>query len=432
MSTTSSEGYEEECYFDFTFSPVFLGDGSVGGILAVVNEVTQSILNQRRLSTLNQFSKQAPLIQSVDGAYSMITTILQEANNLDVPFSIVYKTKDTKDASTSSTLQGTYSPKPANQCTGFTSQQQQDFLTTGTAAGTGQDPDGGAISKVKLIRSHFTAGIIANKKEVRRAAQAAILCSTSFDRNLEIVNYGGTKEKIFSKSISTRHIPDSLLITPEEYEPLDPAAPVYDDPWAWPVRSVLADGIPRLVTLPKSTHKLARALLLPILENPSVLDSRITTVLIVGINPYQMLDNQYLDFLALLVANIASLLHFGQSREEERKSAEALFELNKAKISFFQNVSHELRSKDHWWEEHPKTFHTCSVINFFFPLTLLLFSSADIDACAVGRRHQPNARKFTAATQSGNDSTQLEATFEAGQHTFAVLSDRGRKGSCRL
>ncbi|KAG0022360.1 hypothetical protein BGZ81_008555 [Podila clonocystis] len=57
-----------------------------------------------------------------------------------------------------------------------------------------------------------------------------------------------------------------------------------------------------------------------------------------------MLDNQYLDFLALLVANIASLLHFGQSREEERKSTEALFELNKAKISFFQNVSHELRT----------------------------------------------------------------------------------------
>ncbi|KAF8951628.1 hypothetical protein BGZ52_010564 [Haplosporangium bisporale] len=338
------EGYEEECYFDFTFSPIFLRDGSVGGILAVVNEVTQSILNQRRLLTLNQFSKQAPLIQSVDGAYSMITTILQESNNLDVPFSIVYKAKENKDASAPSTLQGTYSPKPANQTAGFTSQQQQDFLTTGSAAGTGQDLDGSAISKVKSIRSHFSAGVIAAKKEVRRAPQAAVLCSTSYDRNLEVVNYGGTKEKVFSKSISTRHIPDSLLITPEEYEPLDPAAPVYDDPWAWPVRSVLADGIPRLVTLPKSTHKLARALLLPILENPSALDSRITTVLIVGINPYQMLDNQYLDFLALLVANIASLLHFGQSREEERKSTEALFELNKAKISFFQNVSHELRT----------------------------------------------------------------------------------------
>ncbi|KAG0246978.1 hypothetical protein BGX31_000008 [Mortierella sp. GBA43] len=227
------EGYEEECYFDFTFSPIFIQDGSVGGILAFVQEI--------------------------------------------------------------------------------------DPLT-------------------------FPVHIQLGKKDVRRAPQTAILCSTSFDRDLEVVNYGFVKEKVFSKAKSTRHIPDSLLITPEEYEPLDPSDPVHDDPWAWPVRSVLADGIPRLVTLPKSTQKLARALLLPILENPSVLDSRITTVLIVGINPYQMLDNQYLDFLALLVANIASLLHFGRSREEERKSTEALFELNKAKISFFQNVSHELRT----------------------------------------------------------------------------------------
>ncbi|GJJ67715.1 two-component system, sensor histidine kinase and response regulator [Entomortierella parvispora] len=310
------EGYEEECYFDFTFSPIFLSDNSIGGIFACVLEVTQSILNQRRLMTLNQFSKQAPLIQSVTGAYSMITTILQESNNLDIPFSIVYSTKElAKEPCPAPTSHGTFSPPPSQPP--VVPPVPDDILTTGHHAG---------------------------KCDARRAPQAAILRSTSFDRKLEVVDYGQTKEKIFSKATSTRHIPDSLLITPEEYEPLDPSAPIYDDPWAWPVRSVLADGIPRLVTLPKSTHKLARAILLPILENPSVLDSRITTILIVGINPFQMLDNQYLDFLALLVANIASLLHFGRSREEERKTTEALFELNKAKISFFQNISHELRT----------------------------------------------------------------------------------------
>ncbi|KAG0054664.1 hypothetical protein BGZ83_010684 [Gryganskiella cystojenkinii] len=358
------EGYEEECYFDFTFSPIFLQDGSIGGILAFVQEVTQSILNQRRLATLNQFSKQAPLIQSVTGAYSMITTILQESNNLDIPFSIVYKTKDlTKDPATTQTTQGTFSPPPCQLMPSpvMSGSSHDDLLSTGNHTGTSTitaglgletmvdfenfDNESSSLkSKVQLIHSHFSAGLFSGKKDARRAPQAAILCSTSFDRNLEVVDYGCSNEKIFSKATSTRHIPDSLLITPEEYEPLDPTAPVYDDPWAWPVRSVLADGVPRLVTLPKSTHKLARAILLPILENPSVLDSRITTVLIVGINPFQMLDNQYLDFLALLVANIASLLHFGRSREEERKSTEALFELNKAKISFFQNISHELRT----------------------------------------------------------------------------------------
>ncbi|KAF9928225.1 hypothetical protein FBU30_002539 [Linnemannia zychae] len=339
------EGYEEECYFDFTFSPIFLQNGSIGGILAFVQEVTQSILNQRRLMTLNQFSKQAPLIQSVTGAYSMITTILQESNNLDVPFSIVYKTVEpTKETATAlnpnSFLPSNPPPSISSPSTNNNSLSSGSITGTGIEHGQGTD----TTSTVKLIRSHFSVGTSSAKKNTRRIPQSAILCSTSFDRNLKLVDYGGIKEYIYSKDCSTRHIPDSLLITPEEYEPLDPASPVYDDPWAWPVRSVLADGIPRLVTLPKSTHKLARALLLPILENPSVLESRITTVLIVGINPFRMLDNQYLDFLALLVANIASLLHFGRSREEERKSTEALFELNKAKISFFQNISHELRT----------------------------------------------------------------------------------------
>ncbi|KAG0206016.1 hypothetical protein BGX33_007622 [Mortierella sp. NVP41] len=339
------EGYEEECYFDFTFSPIFLQDGTIGAILAFVLEVTQSILNQRRLMTLNQFSKQAPLIQSVTGAYSMITSILQESNNLDIPFSIVYKTLEPTKETTPTLTHGSFLPPPPPSVASPST--NDDFLSTGPIAGTGLEAGKSAntaSSTVKLIRSHFSVGVPSDKKKTRRMPQSAILCSTSFDRNLKYVDYGGVKEKIFSKTCSTRHIPDSLLITPEEYEPLDPSSPVYDDPWAWPVRSVLADGIPRLVTLPKSTHQLSRALLLPILENPSVLESRITTVLIVGINPFRMLDNQYLDFLALLVANIASLLHFGRSREEERKSTEALFELNKAKISFFQNISHELRT----------------------------------------------------------------------------------------
>ncbi|KAF9563397.1 hypothetical protein EC968_004875 [Mortierella alpina] len=368
------EGYEEECYFDFTFSPIFMRDGTVGGIFADVIEVTKSILNQRRLSILNEFSKKAAMIQSVSGAYSMITSILHESNILDVTFSLVYKTVETAKDEHRQFPFGPYSPLPskpslsashsssstnsvaatavaATTASNASNQTlctpaQDEFLAAGSPAGIDLDREGdsSAMSQIRLIRSHFCSGLRSDKKDVRRAPQSAILCSTSFDRNLEVVNYGGANEKIFSKATSIRHIPDSLLITPEEYEPLDPAAPVYDDPWAWPVRSVLADGIPRLVTLPKSEHKLARALLLPVLENPSVLESRITTVLIVGINPYQMLDNQYLDFLALLVANIASLLHFGQSREEERKSNEALFELNKAKISFFQNISHELRT----------------------------------------------------------------------------------------
>ncbi|KAG0254992.1 hypothetical protein DFQ27_006515 [Actinomortierella ambigua] len=327
------EGYQEECYFDFTFSPIFVQDGSVGGILAFVQEVTKSILSQRRLKTLNQFSKQATLIQSENGAYSMITKILNESNNPDVTFSILYQTKEvSRDYTTP--LDEAFSPLTTPRLRAC--QDPQKGVS---------DPSFSSFSpRPATVRSPPVSSSNKRDKDGRRAPQAAILRATSYDRNLQTVENGGEKEKVFVKGTSTRHIPDSLLITPEEYEPWDTAGPICDDPWAWPVQSVLADGVPRLVTLPKSTHKLARALVLPILENPSMLDSRITTVLIVGINPYQMLDNEYLDFLALLVGSIGSLMHFGRVRENERMNAQALFELNKAKISFFQNVSHELRT----------------------------------------------------------------------------------------
>ncbi|KAG0234382.1 hypothetical protein BGW41_001161 [Actinomortierella wolfii] len=328
------EGYQEECYFDFTFSPIFVQDGSVGGILAFVQEVTKSILSQRRLKTLNQFSKQATLIQSEAGAYSMITKILQESNNPDVTFSILYRTEEASSKFHNIPSQHGSAPSSPHIPSGYHSPHSK-----------ASDPSFNTYSPgPATARSSPISTSCKKEKDNRRAPQTAILCATSFDRNLQTVDSGGEKERVFVKGVSTRHIPDSLLITPDEYEPLDPSRPIHDDPWAWPVHSVLADGVPRLVTLPKSSHKLARALILPILENPSVLESRITTVLIVGINPYQMLDNEYLDFLALLVGNIGSLLHFGRVRENERMNAEALYELNQAKISFFQNVSHELRT----------------------------------------------------------------------------------------
>ncbi|KAG0307601.1 hypothetical protein BGZ99_001405, partial [Dissophora globulifera] len=320
------DGYDEECYFDFSFSPIFLEDNSIGGILALVNDITPSVINQRRLETINQFSKQAPLIQSIESAYSMTTTILQESNNLDVPFSIVYKTKEVDNHSNTSHPQGVYTPSPSIVPTVSTPATNAQLYT----------PPG--------YEDPIAAWSFAGKEDARRVPQSAILSSTSFDSSLEEENHRDIKERIFSKATSNRHIPDYLPITPDEYEPFNISGPVYDDPWTWPVRSVLADGIPRLVKLPKSTHKLARALVLPILENPSVRESRITAVLIVGINPCRMLDNHYLEFLSLIAANIASLRHFGRSREEERRSTEALLELNKAKISFFQNVSHELRT----------------------------------------------------------------------------------------
>jgi signal transduction histidine kinase/CheY-like chemotaxis protein len=66
--------------------------------------------------------------------------------------------------------------------------------------------------------------------------------------------------------------------------------------------------------------------------------------LVAGINPYRPLDAAYTGFLNLLAGQIAAALSNVRVYESERKRAEALAELDRAKTAFFSNVSHELRT----------------------------------------------------------------------------------------
>ncbi|MBS0447034.1 MAG: response regulator [Proteobacteria bacterium] len=64
-------------------------------------------------------------------------------------------------------------------------------------------------------------------------------------------------------------------------------------------------------------------------------------VLTLGVSPRRGLDERYRSFLSLLAAQVASRLADTQARIEERRRAEALAELDRAKSAFFSNVSHE-------------------------------------------------------------------------------------------
>ncbi len=90
-------GYTEECYFNFTFSPIQGESGQVEGIFNAVVETTDRVLSERRLRTLTDLGAHGQKAKETADACIQSATILE--NNLaDVPFALIYLTDKSEAA----------------------------------------------------------------------------------------------------------------------------------------------------------------------------------------------------------------------------------------------------------------------------------------------------------------------------------------------
>lgn len=157
------------------------------------------------------------------------------------------------------------------------------------------------------------------------------------------------------------------------------------------VREGLSSVLPSVPAGPWSDPPDAVAVV-PIKSN---IPHRPAGALVVGISACIRLDDRYTSFLELVGSQVATAIANSRAYEEERRRAEALAEIDRAKTTFFSNVSHEFRT----------------------PLTLMLGPLDDAlsapDAPPALRTHlevaQRNAQRLLKLVNSLLDFARIEA-----------------------
>ena len=234
-------GFPEETYHTFSYSPLFSDDGAIAGMLCVVVEETERVINERRIETLRELASAAAAAKAEENLFRSVASALS-ANPRDLPFSLIYVVDEAGEAA----------------------------------------------------RIAISAGIEMDHEAVAEFARAEL-------------SVGSASEDAVTE-----------------------------------LRSVTLG--PLYGALPAGVWKFApqQALIAPIAQQGG--ERQPAGFLVVGLNPYRPLDNNYKSFVGLVAGQLGAALAGVRAYEAERRRAEALAEIDRAKTTFFSNVSHEFRT----------------------------------------------------------------------------------------
>ncbi|QRK11387.1 response regulator [Archangium violaceum] len=219
---------------------------------------------------------------------------------------------------------------------------------------------GGKVSGIFCSGNETTEYVIAERRlrTLRELGEAALGAKTvgeacaaiarSLSHNTADITFSAlyltAKERTHARLMSTSGILEGQALSPEVIS-------LSDENALWPLAKVARGGAveivaelpPRLGELPGGAwpEPTRTALVLPIVRTR---EEHPHGFLVAGLSPRRPLDERYRTFFELAAGQIAVAVASARSYEEERRRAESLMELDRAKTAFFSNVSHEFRT----------------------------------------------------------------------------------------
>lgn len=82
-------GYNEECYFDYSLSPIWNDDGTVDGIFNTIIETSYEVINNRRNVLLNDLAKHSNDSKNIEEECAVLTSLFENCPQ-DIAFHILY------------------------------------------------------------------------------------------------------------------------------------------------------------------------------------------------------------------------------------------------------------------------------------------------------------------------------------------------------